>query len=437
MLLFFNRQLASMARLNMPLAKGLRILAVDPNETNRVILLEGLGGWGAEASVVAGAPEAFLCLEEARLQGRPFSVVILDRKLLDPDGAVAARLHELADHVLAMVSTAERSEDIGRLTQLGIHSYLMKPIRRRDLLDGLKRALAPPGALVDWAEPTRAGGFGRSTRCLRLLLAEDNPINRKLTVRLLEKRGHQVDAVENGEQAVAALERGTYDAVLMDMEMPVMDGVQAARTIRGLEKASGRHMPIIAMTAHALKGDRERYLAAGMDGYISKPLSPGDLFTVVEALARPATAEPAVLHTEAISTAPAAPAGGGEGAVQAPPIFDRAGALVRAGGSEPLLGEMIALFLEECPRLMGKIQAALEAREPEELEQAAHALGGAALTLGALSASKALARLETIGRERELALGAEAWEELKDAIAELKPVLFRTERDRNGGSDGI
>jgi signal transduction histidine kinase/CheY-like chemotaxis protein/HPt (histidine-containing phosphotransfer) domain-containing protein len=402
--------------------RGLRILAADGNETQRNILLDVLRRWGAEAVAASSGAKALELLEEARLQARPFSLAIVDRRLLDADAALAGSLPGLVPRAIVMVFSTERSEDLTRLGALGLHSYVMKPIRRADLLDAILRALAPAAAAEDGAE-AGAGTLGRAARSLRLLLAEDNLINRKLTRLLLEKRGHEVTAVENGEQAVARLEREPYDLVLMDIEMPVMDGVQAAREIRKLEKTLGRRIPIIAMTAHALKGDRERYLGAGMDGYVSKPLLAQDLFAAVESLARPVDGGAPLRARQPQATAPPEPAAGVELLRRQPPVFDRKGALARAGGNEELLRELIDLFLDECPRMMADIRGALDDREPEQLEKAVHALKGAASTLGAVSACEALVRLETIGRSGDLALGDRAWKDLVSAMAELEPVL--------------
>ncbi len=276
---------------------GLPVLVVDDNATNRRILQEMLTNWGMKPTVVEGGREALAELERARAAGSPFAVVLLDAMMPEMDGfTLAERIRHDPEPVgatLMMLSSANRREDAARCRELGVATYLTKPIGQSTLLDAIMTSLGAIASAEDHAVPAAAQtapAAGRRT--LRLLLAEDNAVNQRLAVSLLEKRGHQVVVAGNGREALAALDGRRFDAVLMDVQMPEMDGFEATAAIRAREAATGAHTPIIAMTAHALKGDRERCLAAGMDGYVSKPLRSRELFEVLEGLV-PAAADAA------------------------------------------------------------------------------------------------------------------------------------------------
>ncbi|MBN9523317.1 response regulator, partial [bacterium] len=284
-------------------------------------------------------------------------------------------------------------------------AYLTKPVRQSTLLDAIMTALegagvAPPEA----AAP--APGWGKARRSLHVLLAEDNAVNQKLAVRLLEKRGHRVAVAGNGREALAALGRERFDAVLMDVQMPEMDGFAATAAIRAREQVAGGHLPVIAMTAHAMKGDRERCLAEGMDGYVTKPLRAEDLFAALEELAA----------GEADS-----------GAAPAPPppaaVINRVTALERAGGDEGLLRELVGLCLDETPKLMAEIRGAVAGGDGAKLQLSAHALKGAVATFGADETAAAALRLEEMGRAGRWDGADAALTALEAAVARLGPAL--------------
>ncbi len=266
--------------------KDLPVLVVDDNGTNRRILRELLRNWGMRPTAVASGTEALAALKQAAGESRPFAMVLLDHMMPEMDGLMLAeeiqRHPELASSVLMMLSSSDRREKAARCRELGLTAYLSKPIRRSELLDGIMAMVSPPTATQP-AEARRRE-FGRCDRSLRLVLAEDNLINQKLAIRLLEKRGHKIEVVNNGKELLDVLERGRYDLILMDVMMPEMDGLEATLAIRAREAETGGHIPIVAMTAHAMKGDRERCLEVGMDGYLAKPLQPGELFETIESL---------------------------------------------------------------------------------------------------------------------------------------------------------
>jgi CheY-like chemotaxis protein len=305
---------------------------------------------------------------------------------------------------MMMLSSAGQHDDAERCRELGIRTYLTKPVRQSSLLDAIVTAVAPLETAEDHG-PADHAPWGKCDRTLHVLLAEDNAVNQRLAVRLLEKRGHRATVVGTGRAALAALERDRFDLALMDVQMPEMDGLEATTAVRQREKSTGAHLPIVAMTAHAMKGDREQCLAAGMDGYIAKPLNPEEFFAVLEGLV-PASGPPSSPR----------------------PGFDGAKLLSRVNGDSELLAELVGLFLGECPSLMEQVRAAVAARDSARLRAAAHALKGSVSNFDATAAYDAAARLEQIGRaqdwdgaETSLAALETAMADLRSALADLQP----------------
>jgi PAS domain S-box-containing protein len=259
---------------------GMRVLAVDDNATNRRILEDTLTGWQMRATLVSGGADALVELRRAAEADDPYPLVLLDAHMPEMDGfTLAARIQQmpkLANTIRVMLTSAGQPEDMARCRELGIEAYLIKPIKQSDLLTTLLRVLDAARHHTPEVSTTTAA------RSLRVLLAEDNLVNQKLGLRLLEKHGHTVVVVGDGNEALAALAREPFDVVLMDVQMPHMDGLEATAAIRQRERETGQHMPIIAMTAHAMKGDRERFLEAGMDDYIAKPIQIKDLLTAID-----------------------------------------------------------------------------------------------------------------------------------------------------------
>jgi len=262
---------------------GVPILIVDDNPANRTILVEMLGASGMKAEASENGEAALATLDRARAEGCPFPVAILDSQMPDMDGiALARRIRAqagLGDTRLIMLTSAGRRGDAARCKDIGIEAYLIKPVKQSALLDAIAHSLGRPAAAC--AAPLTGHSLNQARRKLRVLLAEDNAVNQKLAIRLLEKQGHSVTLAKDGREAVEAVEKGEFDVVLMDVQMPNMSGLEAAAAIRTLERGTGRHVPIVAMTAHAMKGDQERCLDAGMDDYISKPIQPGHMMDVV------------------------------------------------------------------------------------------------------------------------------------------------------------
>jgi PAS domain S-box-containing protein len=389
---------------------GLSVLVVDDNATNRQILEEMLANWRMRPTAVDGGPAALARMKQAAAAGEPFALVLLDAMMPGMDGfALAEEIGshpELAGAVLMMLSSAGRPEDGARCRALGIGTYLTKPVKQSELLDAILTAL--DAAAVEEPPPPAEEEPPAAGRRLRVLLAEDNPVNQRLAVGLLERQGHAVVVAGNGREAVAALEADRFDVVLMDVQMPEMGGLEATQAVRAREAAVGRHTPIIAMTAHAMKGDRERCLEAGMDDYVSKPVRAQDLY---DALGR------------------VAPQGPPE-----PETIDRAELLDRVGGDEELMREIVGVFLDSCPGQFAELRQAVERRDARVVHRLAHTLKGSVGQFGARSAHDAAVRLELIGKSGDLAQADEAFAALRGEVERVRPALEALLRE--GGSSG-
>ena len=267
----------------MPLP-GRRVLIVDDNQTNRRVLEEMSIGWGMRPVAVDGGPAALASVEDAWVAGEPYEVVLLDVRMPEMDGfAVAEAMGpnpHMAGATIVMLTSDDRAQEQARCEALGLSAYMVKPITKRDLLRSLQRALRRRDATaVPLAPLTRDNADGPAPRALRVLVAEDNEVNVRLTVALLTKLGHAATVVGDGQAAVEAHARELFDLILMDVQMPVLGGLDATRLIREAEAAAPHrpHVPIVALTARAMKGDREECLAAGMDDYVTKPVRLSDL----------------------------------------------------------------------------------------------------------------------------------------------------------------
>jgi signal transduction histidine kinase/CheY-like chemotaxis protein len=254
---------------------GVSVLVVDDNSTSRRILEESLRRWGMRPVLAGAAEEALEAIDGARAKGSPFRLLLVDANMPEVDGFELVervrRRPELASVPIVIMTSAGQRGDAARSRALAVAAYLAKPIRQSELQEALAKALSGGTETHPPLVTRHSLREGRETT-LRVLLAEDNAVNRTLAVRLLEKRGHTVHVAANGREALAALERQTFDLVFMDVQMPEMDGFEATAAIRQKEKGTGTRLPIIAMTAHAMKGDEARCLAAGMDGYVPKPV---------------------------------------------------------------------------------------------------------------------------------------------------------------------
>jgi signal transduction histidine kinase/CheY-like chemotaxis protein len=281
-----NKEPAPIAELGSPALVDMAVLVVDDNATSRRILQEMLRGWGMNPKAVDRGLKALEVLEKAKARGVPFSLVLLDAHMPEVDGFwIADQIKtnpRLGESRIVMLTSGGLRGDAAKCRAAGISAYLTKPIKRSDLLDVIKIVLAPRDPEQEAAPLLTMHSLRQSRPALNILLAEDNRVNQTLAIRLLEKRGHTVVLAETGRAALEAVQRQTFDLILMDVQLPEMDGMEATRAIRQREKSSRKHVPIIAMTANAMLGDKERCLQSGMDGYVAKPLSVKDLFGAIE-----------------------------------------------------------------------------------------------------------------------------------------------------------
>jgi two-component system, sensor histidine kinase and response regulator len=265
--------------------RGIRVLIVDDNATNRRILDDLLHSWQMEAVAVGSAPAALQELEQALQAGRPYRLLLSDVHMPDMDGfdlAQSVRQRaDLQDTIIMMLTSGVRPEDANRCRELQVAAHLSKPIKQSELLDAIVLCLHGEPIVADVLR-ARTPQLPQPTRGLRILLAEDSIVNQTLALAVLQKWGHAVTVANDGQQAVETWRTGQFDVVLMDVEMPHLDGFQATAAIRDAERETGGHTPIIAMTAHAMKGDRERCLAAGMDGYVAKPVRQKEIFETLQ-----------------------------------------------------------------------------------------------------------------------------------------------------------
>ncbi len=263
----------------LPDLRGLPVLIVDDNATNRRILHDNLARWGMMPECVDGAARAIETLSAAREAGKNYALLVIDSQMPEMDGfQLAEWIHANSRWIrstVMMLTSAGSHGDRERSRQLGIASYMMKPVTQADLHNSVLSVLR--GSHDHSQSPKHASPAVRGSKGRRVLLAEDNSVNAALALRLLEKQGLEVRHVTSGKDALAALAEEQFDLVLMDVQMPVMDGLEATAAIRAKERETGGHIPIVALTAHAMKGDRERCLAAGMDGYVTKPIRAHEL----------------------------------------------------------------------------------------------------------------------------------------------------------------
>ncbi len=374
--------------------QGMRVLIVDDNETNRLILSEMLASWRMRPTAVDSGLAAMAELARASAEGEPYGLALLDGMMPAMDGfELACRIRnsqDLGRIPLIMLSSAGDPEDVVQCRSLGIDHCLIKPVKHSELLDSIGDVLGVAPSDKETEVPVQHDRRDQVAP-LRILLAEDGLVNQRVAVDLLEQRGHRVTVAYNGQEAVAALDRGSFDVVLMDIQMPEMDGFQATACIRQREQASGGHMPIIAMTAYAMKGDRQRCLAAGMDGYIAKPIRAEELYSAVEVAAGAHGLAKAAAEASEEET------------------LDRDTVLKRAGGSDKTLDVLLDLFSVEGPRLMERIRQAIADKALAELDRAAHTLRGSVQIFGAKRCAAAAMRIETLAHEGDLAGAEAAW----------------------------
>jgi two-component system, sensor histidine kinase and response regulator len=380
--------------------EGLKVLVVDDNATNRAIVEAYLGSSGARCDQAVSGAEALTLMHAAAREGAPFEVVVLDAQMPEMDGldlaAAIGKAPSLRGARLVMLTST--GDHRGRARELGIEAYLTKPVRRGRLLATVADQASEPAPAAA-ARATAAEG-------LRVLVAEDNPVNQLVIETMLFKRGFTVDIAGDGAEALAKLAHGRYAAVFMDCQMPNVDGYEATGRIRSQERGDER-LPVIAMTAHAMAGDRERCLAAGMDDYLSKPLRPEALDEVLERWLGVAVAEPA--DEDAADR---------EEAIDA--LIDSARMRTFREDYPDIVDQLLRLFLDSTPELLEELHAAVDSADAAELKRAAHKLKGSCQNIGATFMATLCVSLE-----RDDVDAAATLAELDDAFASTEAALRR------------
>ena len=400
--------------------KDVRVLAVDDNSTNRLVVGGMLEAWGFRHDEVSDGQTALHRLAVGATEGDPYRAAILDMRMPDMTGEeLAVRVKAdpslAATRLIVMTSFGSRG-DAARLSKAGIDGYLPKPVKQSALHDGLAAVLAkttpeeatgrrPLVTRHTIAESRRAG--------VRILLAEDNITNQQVALAILKKLGYRADAVADGEEALKALESIPYDLVLMDCQMPAMDGFEATAAIRSPESSVHDHrVPIVAMTAHAMKGDREKCLAAGMDGYVAKPVRPQELAEAIErCLSLQETTSPA--------TTPANP--------PATDIYDAAVLLDTLDGEEELVRTIIDGFLEDIPCQIDTLKAALVQGDAPVVRRQAHTIKGASANVGAEVLRQTAYEVEKAGESGDLGKAASLTPEIDKQFAVLRNAIQQRE----------
>ena len=385
---------------------GRRMLIVDDNQTNRRILRDMLATEGIKVDEASTAGEGLEAIRGAAKKHAPYDLAILDVQMPDMDGfqlATAVRADRgLARTRLLMLTSAGQRGDGERCRELGIRGYLTKPMSRADLLEALGTVLAGPEETTTPEVVTRHT-IAESRRAVRVLLAEDNPVNQQVAVAMLVKRGHEVHVAGNGREAVDAITQREYDVVLMDIQMPEMDGFEATHAIRALPK--GKDLPIVGLTAHALSGERERCLSHGMTDYLAKPFKAHELFALVEGTAEPKRPAPQPLTA-------------------APPVdLEGFRATLREAGAESALYSIIDTFVRQAPDRLAALAGAVASGTGTEIAKAAHVYRGAAATIGARELAELLERVETTARAGDIEQAQEAFEGLSPIAHDVTDYL--------------
>jgi signal transduction histidine kinase/CheY-like chemotaxis protein len=393
--------------------RNLPALVVDDNSTNRHILVEVLRRWKMIPTEAEGGQRALDLLEQSKRARNPFAVILLDSQMPDVNGFAVAefvkRDPELAGAVILMLTSGGQQGDAARCRQLGIAAYLMKPVKQSEILEAILLAFGAPSGLSSLPLVTRHS-LREERRRLRILLAEDNPVDQALVIRLLEKRGHMVEVAANGTEALNALERASatrFDLILMDMLIPEMSGEECVARIQAKENGSSSRIPIIAMTAPAMQGDRERFRAFGVDGYLPKPIRAQQLLETIEGF----------LHVPSGPLSNLPPDNNREN------VLDRHQVLARFEGDRVLLGDLISTFLHDGPKLVAAARDAVARKDGVEFQRITRILRNNLALFSARAACEAVDLAESAGRALNLGLADEALERLEEELERLRPAL--------------
>lgn len=426
---------------------GTRVLVVDDNETNRLILKEMLHSWGMLPATCSAPEPALALLREQSEKGTPFQLVLSDVQMPDTDGFMMAEQirnaeEAIRDIPIIMLTSATRVGDVKDRERLKIASCIMKPVTQSELFNCIidVMGLSATNSIARQKTPSKSWPVTIKKK-LNVLLAEDNKVNQRLAVSTLEKQGHHVDVANNGKEAVTMVANGTYDLVLMDVQMPIMDGLDATRAIRAKEQETGGHQLIVAMTAHAMKGDRELCLESGMDDYLSKPIRINAFMAKIKSLTEP-NDDSVGSNVEAsdASTTTAESVAAMESLKPEEPWVELETSVppndghvdwelaAKATGYDPgLLRELVSIFLDELPDLLQRLGEGVAAGDGNLVKKVAHKVKGSVLFLNTKAPFESASKIEQMGANSKLEGGEEVFAELKehfDSLAkELKKFL--------------
>ncbi|MBC8356013.1 MAG: response regulator [Planctomycetes bacterium] len=386
---------------------NLRGLIVDDNATYRQILDQMLRDWRIRTTSVDGVAAALSELQRAQQSGESYDLVLLDAKLSEGDGfELAEQLgarSEVDVPIIMMLNSGEHHRYVARCEELGLAAYLMKPVKQSELLDAIALALHKTDDLltVPLADSTVP-----QIPPLDILLTEDSLVNQKVAVGLLKRQGHRVRIANNGREAVQIIKQERFDLILMDIQMPEMDGLEATEVIRDRERASGTHTPIIAMTAHAMKGDREECLDAGMDEYVAKPIRASELYQVIANVFHERT-PPKSVDVSSLKSS----------------VVDWSKALEIVQDDHELLAEIIHAYLDEVPNMVSQMYDALTKQDASTFQRAAHTLKGSLRYFGASEAFDMAYELECSGRNGDFEAVPELLAKVEAELAKIEPEL--------------
>ncbi len=391
--------------------EGIPVLIVDDNSMTRRLLTEMTSAWGMKPHAVSNGYDAIQCLVEAHKRHKPYRMAIVDARMPGFDGFQLAeqirQRREFDDLVILMLTSAGKAGDGAKCRSLGISAYLMKPVRKNDLHEAIMLSIGKKRGEESSDTLITQHSLRENRRKLRVLVVEDSAVNRKLVTKLLEKRGHIVLQATSGKEAISIYESKPVDVILMDVSLPDTDGFEITQKIREMERRKDRHTPIIAMTAHAMKGDEEHCLEAGMDGYIAKPIKAGELLETVETVFR--------IGREQSKD--------GLSGKTHDSVMDWSFAIKHLEGDVELLKEMAGVFLEQSEMLMERIRDALDRGDMVAVERTAHTIKGSVSNFAAKKVFRAAEQLEEIGRKGDVSRAIEAYRILEQEIQRLRPSL--------------
>ncbi|WP_052813025.1 response regulator [Desulfonatronum thioautotrophicum] len=433
--------------------RNIRVLVVDDNATNRLVFREQLTRWGLQCTETENAEEALQALHQAHVHGDPFQLALVDMQMPDMDGehlGMAIKADpQLHPTILVMLTSLGAYGDAQKMKDIGFAAYLHKPVRQSQLFNCLQTVLRESAqveqntAPQNDIEPSASRPGASNPWQSRILLAEDNAINQIVAQRMLERLGFRATVVANGQDALAVLAKEPYDLVLMDVQMPVLDGLEATREIRKREASGERFtrttkreanigdsapqpLPIIALTAHVMHGDRERCLQAGMNDYLGKPLQPADLLEKLRIWLKHAESAGQELSSRQPSEqALRSPAREAQAfSATAPLILDQASLLQRIDHDTGFAKELLSKVLEDVPERLKTLHAAVEAKNIAVVREVAHAVKGLALNTGCLALGELAWELERVAGQGDLAQAATLMPELETAFEKLQVVVL-------------